>query len=199
MSNKMSRYVVFILLSLILFSFLHCNSSEEATELFSNGKLEYSKKNLGKAIELFEESIGKDSNFLPGYIMLGKSHYFNGDFEKAEKIFTKSVEKFPGNSTSRFWLARIYLLDDTKLHEAKNQLDLILQGDDAYFEAHYYLGKLYEKEGKIKEALIEYNKAKLIKQGFEKIHRDLGKLYEKAGFKERAEVEFSQINKSRVE
>lgn len=174
---------------------LKCGSKEKAIELFTQGKLEYSKKNLKGASDFFEQSLKQDSGFLPGYIMLGKTYYFNGEFEKAEKTFKTSISKFPGNSASRFWLARIYLLDDTKIAEAKNELDLILQGDDTYFEAHYYLAKLYEKEGKVKEALLEYNKAKLIKHGFEKIHRDLGKLYERSGFKDRADDEFSQIVK----
>jgi len=192
---KCKKIFIVSLLSVLFFVFFGCNSNEQALEVFSQGKLEYAKKNLVGAAELFEESISHDSDFLPAYIMLGKSYYFNGEFEKAEKTFKKSIEKFPGNSTSRFWLGRIYLLDDSKLADAKNEFNMILQGDDTYFEAHYYLAKLYEKEGKIKEALLEYNKAKLIKQGFEKIHRDLGKLYERSGFKDRAEEELSQITK----
>lgn len=81
------------------------------------------------------------------------------------------------------------MLQEGKTKEAKQELEYILETEETFFDAHYYLAKIYEKEGMLKEALVEYNRAKMIKIGFDKIHRDLGKLYDVAGLHEKAALE----------
>lgn len=196
---KFNKYNLSISIFLLIFTFslFGCKnrSPEQALENYSKGKLEYEKRKLAEAATFFESAIDFDSNLLPGYIMLGKTHYFNGDFKKSEEILMKGLTKFPGNATCHFWLARIFIANDED-DKALAHLNSILEADDTYFEANYYLAKLLEKQGKVKDALIQYNRAKFIKYGFDKIHRDLSSLYLKAGFKERAERELIELSNS---
>lgn len=182
-------------ISIILIQINSCKKDEHAIlEIFQKGKKEYVSRNLDKAAEFFKQTLDEGKDFLPAYIMLGKSYFFLGRFEESEAILQKGLSKFPGNSTLHFWIARIHMLQEGKSTDAKRELESILETEESFFDAHYYLAKIYEKEGMLKEALLEYNRAKMIKIGFEKIHRDLGKLYEVAGLPEKAAIEKSLSN-----
>jgi len=183
-----------LLFALLVGHIFGCGSPEEALELFQKGKKEYLKKNLNKAELLFKQTLEKDSRLLSAHIMLGKTYFYMKKYGEAEKAFARGIEKFPGNSAVHYWLARIYLLDSKKSSQAKSLLMKTILLNEYNFHAHHLLAKMYEREGKIKEALIEYNRAKLIKKGFDQIHRDLGQLYKQAGFPRRAEDEFKQIS-----
>ncbi|MDV6234460.1 tetratricopeptide repeat protein [Leptospira ellisii] len=192
--GKLRLFTLPICFSILFSSVLFCKKDEQVVlETFQKGKKEYVSRNLEKAADFFQQVTEEDKDFLPGYIMLGKSHFFLGHLKESEETFQKGLSKFPGNSTIRFWLARIHMLQEGKLEEAKKELEFILETEESFFDAHYYLGKIYEKEGMLKEALIEYNRAKMIKIGFDKIHRDLGKLYEVAGLPEKAALEKSLL------
>ncbi|PJZ57618.1 tetratricopeptide repeat protein [Leptospira barantonii] len=175
-------YVSIMFLSLTTF----CSSQEEALSFYKEGIQAYSERNLKTAIEKFESASKKDKKLISSRIMLGKSYYYSGRFEDAKKTFEEIVEDFPGNSNAHSWLGRILLNEGNKKEEAKQHLVYATQSDDSQVDALYYLGKAYEQEGKIKEALLEYHKALEIKRKFDKIHRDLADLYRKAGLEERA-------------
>jgi tetratricopeptide (TPR) repeat protein len=181
-----------ICISLIILS--SCSKNEEAIEHFNKGKQAYSKQVLDSAIEEFETSVNLDSDLLPARIMLGKSHYFKGNFEDAEKIFLDTSKKFPGNALCLHWLGKIKITNLESFDEAKGFFLQSVQLDDSNFNNNYYLAKIYEKEGKLKEALIEYNKALLIKNDFNKVHTDLSNLYSKMGEQNRAEQELNKVS-----
>ncbi|WP_078123761.1 tetratricopeptide repeat protein [Leptospira alexanderi] len=183
--------ILFLIVSISLIVTLNACGKDEQSKLetFQKGKKEYTSRNLEKAAEFFRQVVSEDKEFLPAQIMLGKSLFFLGKMEESEEVFQKGLTRFPGNSTIRFWIARIHMLQEGKTNEAKQELEYILETEETFFDAHYYLAKIYEKEGMLKEALIEYNRAKMIKIGFDKIHRDLGKLYDVAGLHEKAALE----------
>ncbi|WP_241547788.1 tetratricopeptide repeat protein [Leptospira stimsonii] len=177
------KYFIFII---FLPVFLSCSSKEDALTFYKEGVQAYSERNLKTAIEKFELASKEDKKLISSRIMLGKSYYYSGRFEDAKKVFEDVVSDFPGNSNAHSWLGRILLNEGTKKEEAKQHLVYATQSDDSQVDALYYLGKAYEQEGKIKEALLEYHKALEIKRKFDKIHRDLAELYRKAGLEERA-------------
>lgn len=187
----MKIFYTLVFLSQVLF--LNCNSQEEAMKHYITGKKEFSDQKLDLAKEEFFQAVNKDPNLLSAYIMLGKTLYYTGEFNESISILNKGKQKFPGNSAIDYWLAKNFLATDTDYTKAKEHLISILEADDLHFEAYYYLAKIYEKEGNIKEALLFYNKAKIVKRSFDKIHKDLGNLYLKAGLIERANEELAQI------
>ncbi|MBW0433644.1 tetratricopeptide repeat protein [Leptospira yasudae] len=182
-SSKIKKFYVFLI---FFYFFLSCSSQEDALAHYKEGIQAYSERNLKTAIEKFEQASKEDKEMISSRIMLGKSYYYSGRFDDARKVFEKVVDDFPGNSNAHSWLGRILLNEDAKREEAKRHLVYATQSDDSQVDALYYLGKAYEQEGKIKEALLEYHKALEIKRKFDKIHRDLSELYRKAGLEERA-------------
>ncbi|TGL17930.1 hypothetical protein EHQ46_15860 [Leptospira yanagawae] len=192
-TNSIMLFLVLFFVSLIQFS--NCNSAESANDHFQNGKREFLEKNLEKAKLEFQIAVDENPKSISSYIMLGKTLYYLGDFQGSLDILRKAKSKFPENPTIDFWISKNYLVVETDLSKAKEHLLNILELDDLHFEAYYYLAKINEKEGNIKEALLYYNKAKMIKKSFEKVHKDLGNLYLKAGMIERANEELAKVEK----
>jgi tetratricopeptide (TPR) repeat protein len=189
-----NNYVRILTLALFIFLFSqNCGDSKNSEENYKLGLIEYNKKNLEKAETFFNEALDKDKENIALYIVLGKTYYFMGKFEESINVLKSGLDKFPENSTLNFWLARNYMLYKKHEDEAYMLFVRILEIDDSHFESYYYLGKLQESKGQIKEALINYNRAKLIKYNFDKIHKDLGNLYDKSGLKDRAKEELDSV------
>lgn len=170
-----------------------CKNRDQGMEHLKKGNAHYAAQKLEEAIKEYDESLAKDSTLFPARLMKGKAYFFLGKKDEAQRTFEQAAKDFPGSPACHYWLGRIYLLDETKLKEAESNLRIATEYDDSQFNAHYYLGKIYEKQGKVREALVEYNRARLIKSGFDKIHRELGNLYQKAGLQDRAREEFAQL------
>lgn len=183
-------------LCLCILILISCNSEDRASNHFQNGKKEFLEKNLEKAKIEFQSSLDDNPNSISAYIMLGKTLYYLGDFQSSLEILKQAKSKFPENPTIDFWISKNYLVVESDLSKAKEHLLNILELDDLHFEAYYYLAKISEREGNIKEALLYYNKAKMIKKSFEKVHKDLGNLYLKAGMIDRANEELARVESS---
>lgn len=149
-----------------------CKNRDEAMDHLKKGNAHYTAQKLEEAIKEYDQSLSRDSTLFPARLMKGKAYFFLGKKDQAQSTFEDAVKDFPGNPACHYWLGRIYLLDDSRLKDAEANLRLATEYDDSQFNAHYYLAKIYEKQGKVREALVEYNRARLIKSGFDKIHRD---------------------------
>lgn len=170
-------HVVFVL----LFLTLNCKNREDAISSYSKGVDFYSKKSLEKALAEFSNAVKADSSFVSARLMKGKTEYYLGKHENATETFQDLLDDFPGNATSLTWLGKIYMLDSSKRDDAKQKLSLAIQFDDNQIDAHYYLGKLFEQEGNVKDALIQYSHGIEIAKRSEKIQRDLNEIYRNAG------------------
>lgn len=173
-------------------------NSEQALELYTQGKKAYAERKLDAAAQLFTQAIAADGDFVPGRIMLGKTHFYAGEFEKAEAVLKDLAADHPGNATAHFWLGRLYLTMEGRVADAQRHLQQTVQLDENHFNAHFYLAKTYEQQNKVKEALIEYNRATVIKRDFDKIHRALADLYRRSGFPERAVRELGRMEGAAV-
>ncbi|MBM9547853.1 tetratricopeptide repeat protein [Leptospira sp. 201903074] len=176
MSTKIYR-TLFILLFLVL----NCKNREDAISLYAKGVDFYSKKSLEKALVEFSGAVKADNSFVSARLMKGKTEYYLGKHENAAETFQDILDDFPGNATSLTWLGKIYMLDSSKRDDAKQKLSLAIQLDDNQIDAHYYLGKLFEQEGNVKDALIQYSHGIEIAKRSDKIKRDLNEIYRNAG------------------
>ena len=167
--------------------------SERALELYTQAKEAYAKRDLESATTLFTQAVEADANFVPGHIMLGKTHFYAGELTKAEEVLTGLIDKHPGNATAHYWLGRLYLTMEGRAADARVHLQKTIQLDENHFNAHFYLAKTYELEDNVKDALIQYNRATVIKRDFDKIHRALADLYRRSGFPDRAARELQRM------
>ncbi|WP_210414292.1 tetratricopeptide repeat protein [Leptospira jelokensis] len=172
------KKISIIIISLL---FLNCSDKEEALSFYRKGIEFYSKKSLEKAIIEFESAIKADKKFVSARLMKGKSEYYLGKHPEAKITFESINEDFPGNAAALTWLGKIAMLDSSKRNDAKQYLSLAVQLDDNQIDSHYYLGKLFEQEGNVKDALIQYNQAIEISRRVDKVKRDLAEIYRNAG------------------
>ncbi|TGN19793.1 tetratricopeptide repeat protein [Leptospira idonii] len=186
------KLIQFVLLSAFIFSSFYCKDKDKAIDHYAKGIEYYSKKKLEKAIIEFSEAASADSSFLPPRLMKGKSEYYLGKYEDALKTFQTIESDYPGNAASLTWIGKIYMLSSDKRTEAKKYLTLAVQYDDNQIDSHYYLGKLFEQEGNVKDALIQYNHGIEISKRVDKIKRDLVEIYKNAG------LDYESLNKPSV-
>lgn len=170
-----------IFTSIVLLMVVQCSQKEEAISFYKKGIEYYSKKSLEKAIIEFESAISADKDFVSARLMKGKSEYYLGKHEDSRSTFESITKDFPGNAAALTWLGKISMLDSAKRSEAKEYLSQAVQLDDNQIDSHYYLGKLFEQEGNVKDALIQYNQAIEISKRVEKVKRDLSEIYKNAG------------------
>lgn len=166
---------------LFLFFSSQCSDREKAIGHYMKGIEFYTKKSLEKAVIEFSEASSEDSTFLAPRLMKGKAEYYLGKYEDSLKTFKSIESDYPGNAASLTWIGKIYMLDSNKRGEAKKYLSLSVQYDDNQIDSHYYLGKIFEQEGNVKDALIQYNHGIEISRRVDKIKRDLVEIYRNAG------------------
>jgi tetratricopeptide (TPR) repeat protein len=78
--------------------------SDEAAVLLYQVYLESDQ--LRKAVDLAQELIDRDPDFIAGYAALGKAYERLGEFEKAEEVLRRALEKNPDNLAIYSQLAR---------------------------------------------------------------------------------------------
>ena len=73
-------------------------------------------------------------------------------------ILKSFISRSPGDHFSRHALALEYIKagDDVS---AREQFEWILAADPGYIGSYYHLGRLLEREGRLQEALVQYQRA----------------------------------------
>lgn len=176
------RFYFIIYLMFLFLIFPNCGLSvQEIEDKFNDGIKNYSEKNLDKAIVNFTEVVDADGDYLPARIMLGKSLYYKGDYEKALKIFYKIDDDFSGNSLAKNWIGKILIQYPEKLEESKEYFLKSIQFDDNQIDSYFYLGRIAENKGDLKSALLYYNKGIEISKKSDKIFKSIKSIYDKAG------------------
>ena len=172
-----------LLFSILTFYFLFgCSmSEEEINQKFNEGIKNYSEKNLDKAILFFNEVADSDNEHLPSRIMLGKSLYYKGDYDKALEIFHKIEKDYSGNSLAMNWIGKILIQYPEKSEESKDYFLKSIQFDDNQIDSYFYLGRIAESKGDLKSALLYYNQGIEISKKSDKILKSIKAIYDKAG------------------
>ncbi len=118
-------------------------------------------KKCWKLIDFYGDSSKYADDAL---LLIGKSHYQLGEYEKAERIFEQFIPKYPDSKLvpeAKLWLARTYVqLDKDPL--ALNLLQNFFQENKASkriaAQVFYVLGELYIKTGEREKSIENLNK-----------------------------------------
>lgn len=159
----MRTIIFFILLLISQFNFSQTDKSDllykEAYVCITNGNYEESIQLLTKAIEL--DSLGSCGTGINGKAQneLGYAYMRIQKFELSRELFNKSIKLNPRNPDPRINKVTSYLLEKN-VDKAKTELDLFIKELPGYPLAYWQKGNILENEGKIKEAHLEYRKAR---------------------------------------
>ena len=83
--------------------------SKDAKDAFDSAEIEFQKRNLSKAIELYNKSLEYEPSYYKASMYLGDCHWADGRPEKAVEYFKKSIEKQPTLLEPRKYLTDAYI------------------------------------------------------------------------------------------
>lgn len=151
--------------------------------LLKEGKKERALSPLKKAAEISPRNAGRQAT-------LGKIYLDLGDKQEAQKFFEEAVKLDPKKSKE---VAEAYLENgDAEQAEMYFRLSLPKEGEKLteeekkdYVHTANRLGIALKRQGKLREAIEEYQKAQKLSPGDEAIHYNLGKAYTALAGKEK--------------
>jgi len=142
------------------------------------------------AYPLFKKAIVKDPKYMLPYVELGKLYVADGDNTQAEKTLKKALAVEPDNVAVISELG--YLLCRTgKLQEAVEILSKASRLA-SYTPSHYYLAYALGKDGRLKEALAEFDTALSLNPFDYKIYFLRAKTYEHEKMLKSASADYRQ-------
>lgn len=134
-----------------------------------------------QAIANYEKALNYDKDLTEIYVPLGILYYQAGNIAKADELLTKAIAVDPNSAETQFFLG---LVRYAQYKENKNTNAQALAAfrnafriKPKYPEAHYYLGKALERDGKQDLAAAEYEMALSLKPNYFEAALDLGSAY----------------------
>ena len=195
---KKTLSVICLLVTVLL---LGCSRNNESAQVigpeavghYQRGRTHYSKEEFSEAEEAFKTALEVSPRFANAAYMLGKVYFFQGRLDEAEARFKDALSQGrPGHVGGYLWLSRIYSLDEEKTEEAKKMIEEALQLAPENGRIYYELGRLYELEGDLRNALLHYELGMALEADYAALHFRAGELYEKIGLSDRARKEYER-------
>ncbi|BCL60361.1 hypothetical protein DGMP_10540 [Desulfomarina profundi] len=111
-----------------------------------------------KAIAWLEREIEKSPDAIRLKLFLANLYARQNKADRAIQLYNAVLEIEPDNEDVQFRLAFLYSYKK-EYSIAEEKLRLLLKNNDEHYFAHFYLARTLKREGKIKEAAKEYEKA----------------------------------------
>jgi len=168
------------------------DSSELAAAKYQLGVAYFEAGNYRAAIP----ELSKAADLAPANVeyrnALGMALLFGRNLDPAIKVFEEAIGIDPKNTEVKNNLASAYIMKG-ELEKAKPLLKQVL--DDPLYPtpqfAYFNLARIYERQGKIDEAIEQYEQALDIRSDYVDAHYNLGLLYLQEGRTDRAIEQFT--------
>lgn len=171
---------------------LTCDSQKKESIVRMNEGIEYAKsKAFGQAEKELEAATTLyPANHQAAYA-LGQVYADQKKWEKAIDAFSLAVKYNNADAMYRYKLGQAFFESD-KLEPSKKEFDKALSMNKRLFKAHWYNGRILEKQGQLKQAAQAWTESCRLNPGFGKPFIDLGKLYYEWDFLQEAVSVLSQ-------
>ena len=111
-----------------------------------------------KAVRVYLELLGKDSNSIPVYLNLGGLYYRRRMFERAIPYYERVIRWNPKHYHAHYWLAMCFF-QLKRYHAAINTLEEVIEFLPTFRDALNLMGECYEEIGEGANAERCYLKA----------------------------------------
>lgn len=129
-----------------------------------------------EAIRSFNRAIELDPAFAPSYAYLGIMLVLVGQSEAASKYFEQALQRSPGLAVVHYLLADALLKQpNADVARSEKSLRRAIELDAGYAPARLALGKLYLREGRLPEAIAEFERAIKIDPNLAEAYYQLGR------------------------
>lgn len=157
------------------------SGSDELDRDYRNAVELYNRKDTVGAQKILERLYQQRSGFKNVTLLLGKTHYFSGNFAAARKYFAESSAP-----EARLWLAKSLSHESDKRKDALEMLAEITAEDPGELEAWYWMGRVQEQTGQQEQALRSFERAALEGSKLALVHLELSRLYASRGQTEKS-------------
>lgn len=123
------------------------------------GEILFEDQRYQEAAKAFREVVDIQPKYKRAYIELGRVYKALMSYDYALRSFLSASRLDPGDAVPTYESGLLYL-ETKKLSEAHRQFERVLEINEKYPLAHYYLGEVALARGDYKEAIIQANKEK---------------------------------------
>jgi tetratricopeptide (TPR) repeat protein len=169
------------------------------------GSVETKMGQFADAMHSYSRAVELDPSRSGGTLGLAQAQFAAGKVEQAMASLDSGIMRFPKNAPLKILYASVLLKQaettDPQMNRrrAEEMLRAALTLDPSQAGAHYELGKLSLKEGRLPEALVHLKKAVKLDPQNEESHFALSRAYRRAGRKEEAAKEMETYEKLKRE
>jgi tetratricopeptide (TPR) repeat protein len=170
--------------------------------LYWLARLDYDARVYTKAISRLQRVIELDPNMMRAYNSLGLCYDSLGRFDEAIQSFARAIELNRRQEQPSAWPSLnlvVSLISLNRLDEAEVRLHEALSYNPKFPQAHYQLGRVLEKEGKLVEAIAPLQRAIELDPSYPEPHYTLGRIYQRQGKREEAQEQMEKFKKLRGE
>jgi len=125
---------------------------------FLLAKCLYSMDKKGSAIEMYDQALKINPNYVEAYFNKGICLLNLNLKEEAIKMFNKTIELNP-NYVDAYFQRGYYFYNLQKYQKAMQEMNKVLQLDENYYQAYYEKGFCFQQMKRYEEAIIEISKA----------------------------------------
>ncbi len=116
-----------------------------------------------KALDIIPDSTVANTSFQRSYLLylVARTHHFTGQFDKEIEVLNQALTLDPSYLEALLQLAQAYMEIDN-YRAAETDLRLALNkspGEEMDAVIHTFLGRLFEKEGRVHDAITHYGSA----------------------------------------
>jgi len=178
----------------------------EAYQLYLQGRFYWNRRTAGgatKAIEFFQQAIGKDSNFALAYSGLADSYFSLARNSaalspkeagvKARQAAEKAIELDPSLGEAHASLANVLLTFDWDFAGAEKEFKRAIEINSAYPYAHSWYSELLYDTGRYGESVVEVRKSVDLEPFTPVIRYNFGVALMFSGHYQEAEQELSKV------
>jgi len=164
---------------------------QEAVERYLEARGLYSEERLGEALEILLENQRTDPAFSENSYLIGKIHFFSGDYVEARETWESTLKRNPHHLDTCKWLVRLHLLEGRA--PAAERLVVRALADSAEDpELLILLGKSRRAQNDLAGAIECYRKAQVLSERLAEASLELAELYRAFGMSERAAEELER-------
>jgi len=135
--------------------------SEELDELLEEAEAALDEGKIDRAIELLEPHVDLVDAHPEVRAMFGLALFYAGDYDEAFDFLMESVDQDPDDAECRGALGVCHFFR-LEFATAEKELRRAILTEEDWAEAHYWLGRVVEFQGRYPQAMVSFQKAQTL-------------------------------------
>jgi|SRR5581483_835333 len=171
---------------------------DNALYLYWLSRIDYDDQKYSEAIARLQRVVELDPTMVRSHDLLGLCYDYTGHFDQALTSFSRAVELNRVQATPSPWPPLDMAVTQVELNQLANAekgLREAITYNPQLPQAHYQLGRVLDKEGKIEQAIQALKTSAALDAGYPDPHYLLGRIYQKAGNNDLAKAEILEFQR----